>query len=384
MRQRMQTWVLPPLVIAGLVGLGYMLRLGHWGRVWNMVLAAAFLGWLAWLQRGRWRDVSISLVSITVGLAAIEAVAIKIQPGALEQMTPGYSVSDALLGWRPGAPGEYHHVKRRPSDKSLIFDVRYTIVPAHERKVEAGAADGSIVFLGDSMTFGTGVNDADTFPQAFSEATGRRLAIRNLAMSGYGPQQVLRLLESDQGQQLKGARALVFQTASFHAERSSCWASFVTRAPRYVLVEGVPVYQGKCYEDWWIALRGLFIASATYQKFINPLIGPPSRQEMELYIAMLIRTGQVAKERIGAPLVIVYLPRAGNYLSRSGMTEEEVMQRLRAGGLTVLDGRLDPAAFSGQPIAIPDDGHPTGTANRARAEILRAGIAALLPPSPSN
>ena len=384
MRRKLQSWLLPPLVIAGLVGLGYALRLGHWGRVWNLVLAAVVLGWLAWLQRGRWRDVSISLASITVGLAAIEAVAIKIQPGALEQMTPGYSVSDPLLGWRPGEPGEYHHVKRRPSDRSVIFDVRYTIVPAHERKVEAGTADGPVVFLGDSMTFGTGVDDADTFPQAFADAAGRQLAVRNLAMSGYGPQQVLRLLESEQGQQLKGARALVFKTAAFHAERSSCWASFMMRAPRYVLVDGVPTYQGKCFENWWITLRGLFIASATYQKFINPLIGPPSRQEMDLYIAMLVRAGQVARERIGAPLVIVYLPRAGDYLSRSGMTEAEVMERLRAGGLTVLDGKLDPASYPGQKLAIPDDGHPTGTANRARAAILRAGVANLLPPPPAK
>jgi hypothetical protein len=47
------------------------------------------------------------------------------------------------------------------------------------------------------MTFGQGVPDADTLPQAFADATGHRWRVLNLAFPGYGPQQFLRSLETD-------------------------------------------------------------------------------------------------------------------------------------------------------------------------------------------
>jgi hypothetical protein len=63
------------------------------------------------------------------------------------------------------------------------------------------------------MTFGQGVPDAETLPQAFADATGYRLNVLNLAFlcgrhrislnvlnlafPGYGPQQFLRALETD-------------------------------------------------------------------------------------------------------------------------------------------------------------------------------------------
>jgi len=375
MAGRLRAWALPPLVIAILVAAGYLLRFGAWGRVWNMALAGATLCWLAWLQRGRWRDTSVALASVLFCLAAVEAAGVWLQSGPIDRNTPGYSVSDPDLGWRPGAPGIYHHVKQYRADGGLIFDVRYTIVPDHERRVESAQSAPSVIFLGDSTTFGTGVNDADTLPQAFADATGRRFQVRNLAMSGYGPQQVLRRLELEP--RLQGARAFVFQTASFHAERASCWASFMLRAPRYVLREATPAYDGKCYENWWIAVRSLFIASATYQQFFAPLIGQPSRAEVELFVGMLIQADKTARARHGAPLIILYMAQHGDYLARSGLTDADITARLRAAGVQVVDGTLDPTAFP-DPLAIPGDGHPTPTANRARAAIL----AKVLSPTP--
>lgn len=371
-----RAFIAPPLAIAALVAVGYALRFGAWGRAWNLVLAGAAFCWLAWLQRGRWRDSAVTLASIAFCLAAVEALAIALQSSPIDRNTPGYSVADPDLGWRPGAPGTYHHVKQRRADAGTIFDVRYTIVPGPERKVDSDPAAPAIIFLGDSTTFGTGVNDADTLPQAFADATDRRFHVRNLAMSGYGPQQVLRRLELEP--RLAGTRAFVFQTASFHAERASCWASFMLRAPRYTLQGGTPTYAGKCYENWWIAARSLFTASATYQRFLAPLIGQPSRAEIDLFIATLIQADRTARARHGAPLVILYMSRLptsqpGDYLARAGLTEADIMARLRAAGLTVVDGTLDPAAFP-TPIAIPGDGHPTGTANRARAALLAKAL----------
>jgi len=48
--------------------------------------------------------------------------------------------------------------------------------------------------------------------------------------------------------------------------------------------------------------------------------------------------------------------------------------------LTVIDATLDGAAFPGQVLYIPGDGHPTGVANRARAELLQNRLDELLAP----
>lgn len=371
MRRFLRVHAAPPLAIAALVAAGYLLRFGAWGRAWNLAMAGVALCWLAWLQRGRWRDVSVSLAAILFCLAVVEGVAISLQSGPIDRNAPGYSIADPELGWRPGTPGSYHHVKRYRADGRTIFDVHYTIVPGHERRVDSAASAPSVVFLGDSTTFGTGVDDADTLPQAFADAAGQRFRVRNLAMSGYGPQQVLRRLELEP--RMQGTRAFVFQTAAFHAERASCWAGFMLRAPRYVLVDGAPAYQGKCYENWWIAVRSLFIASATYQQFLAPLIGQPSRAEVDLFIAMLIQADRTARARHGAPLVILYMAQQGDYLGRAGLKDADIIARLRAAGVQVVDGTLDPASFP-TPIAIPGDGHPTPTANRARAALLAKAL----------
>ncbi len=374
-----RAWIAPPLAIGVLVALGYLLRFGPWGRVWNLALAGAAIGWVAWLANGRWRDSAVSIAAILFTLAGIEAVAVLIQARPIDTYSPGYSVPHPVLGWAPGQPGVYHHVKRHRGNGAVIFDVRYTIDPHRARAVTSAQVGSPVAFLGDSFTFGFGVADADTLPQQFADAIGRRLPVLNLAMSGYGPQQVLRALETGlHDARLRGARLLVHQTAAFQAERASCWTSLMLRAPRYALVDGSPRYQGACYGDWWVALRGQITASATYHQLIAPILGGPSRAEMELYIAMLIRAGVVARDRYGAPLAILYIPRSGGYLANAAMTEAAVMGRLRDGGLLVVDAALDAAAFPGQLLTIPRDSHPTGTANHARAALLRDGVAQML------
>lgn len=96
---------------------------------------------------------------------------------------------------------------------------------------------------------------------------------------------------------------------------------------------------------------------------------------MDLYIAILIRVGQLARERYGVPTLILYQPYDA-YARRAGLTDWQIMQRLRDGGLLVIDAGLDPNDFPGQTLKIPGDGHPTGVANRAWAVLVRDALAA--------
>jgi len=229
------------------------------------------------------------------------------------------------------------------------------------------------------MTFGQGVPDADTLPQAFAEATGRRYRVLNFAVPGYGPQQFLRALETDMYRDLLTEPcAFVMLTAAWHAERSNCGESYMWHAPRYVLVRGVPTYEGACSDHWTEHVRQLWTRTAMESVFFKPVFGGANAADMDLYAAILIRAGQLAREKYGVPTLILYLP-FDTYVRRAGTTDQQIMQRLRDAGLLVVNADLDPKDFPGQALGIPGDGHPAGVANRARASLVRDVLAGLPP-----
>jgi hypothetical protein len=168
----------------------------------------------------------------------------------------------------------------------------------------------------------------------------------------------------------------VFLTAPWHAERSSCLSSFVANGPRYVMVGGMPRYEGTCREHWPVRLRGLWTRTAMYSVFFEPAFGGARPVDIDLFVGILVRAGRLAREKYGVPTLILYLPDEA-YARRAGVTDAQIMGRLRERGLVVIDARLDPRDFPGQELQIPGDGHQTGVANRARALVVRDALAGL-------
>jgi hypothetical protein len=325
----------------------------------------------------RLRHAFIVVAFVVLCLAVAEAYALVVSAPAIEIRTPGYSLPDPVLRWRPGHPGVFHHRSLDRKTGRVIYDVDYTIDEYRNRQVISAPTGTSVAFFGDSMTFGQGVPDAETLPQAFSDATGDQRRVLNFAFPGYGPQQLLRALETDMFRDLlTETRLFVFLTAPWQAERSACTSNFVLRAPRYVMVEGRPVYKDKCIDHWPVWLRYWLTRTAIYSVFFEPVFGGAGPADMDLYVAILIRAGQIARERYGVPTLILYQPYDA-YVRRAGLTDQQIMQRLHDGGLIVIDAGLDPNDFPGQNLRIPGDGHPTGVANRAWAVLVRDSLAGL-------
>jgi hypothetical protein len=59
-----------------------------------------------------------------------------------------------------------------------------------------------------------------------------------------------------------------------------------------------------------------------------------------------------------------------SFAQRAGSTDDEIVGRLRAAGLVVIDGGLNQAEFPSQDLWIPGDGHPTAVVNRIWAARL--------------
>ena len=101
---------------------------------------------------------------------------------------PHYVEADPRLGWRYRPGAELRHT-------SADFDVAVRINAEGFRDASTAAAgQRPIVTLGDSFTFGWGVEEREAFPALLEEASG--VPVDNLGVSGFGTGQEVRLFEA--------------------------------------------------------------------------------------------------------------------------------------------------------------------------------------------
>ncbi|MGH6831280.1 MAG: SGNH/GDSL hydrolase family protein, partial [Methylocella sp.] len=199
---------------------------------------------------------------------------------------------------------------------AVIYVADYTIDANLLRQTASGEKGPAIVFFGDSNTFGEGVNDAETLPQAFADVLDRKERILNLGFTGYGPQQFLRELETGLFDSLIGSRPrlFIFLTAAWHAERTACKASWTSHAPLYALENDQIVFKGDCNERPSLWLREWLENSASYRLMVEPIRHRLSHDDVDLYIRIALAAVNLAKEKYGVGTLIPYLRAGKDYL----------------------------------------------------------------------
>ncbi len=101
---------------------------------------------------------------------------------------------NSLLG--SGLKPNCQSIWRRQQGNTEIFNVHFTTDKDGRRLVPRNGTkdEGAIFFAGGSDILGLGVNDDETLPYFFHEKSRKQKAI-NLGGNGYGPQQLLAVLE---------------------------------------------------------------------------------------------------------------------------------------------------------------------------------------------
>lgn len=369
------------LVLAGAAVFGVLNFVQPSRYVVLLIVAIVFvtLVYFVAVLRGRWRDAALLCATLTLGFGLIEVVSLHLGGFATTYKDRGSWARVGELGWRPARPGPIHE-KKIAANGDVVYDVVNTIDDKLTRKVESAADGPTVAFFGDSITFGAGLNDNETLPQAFADLTDRRFRVLNLAVTAYGPQQFLRALEIGEHDALlsKDPRLFIMLTAPWHAGRTSCKERNQWYAPRYVFEDGKPAYRGSCSEaasGLFGAARALLRSTEMFHYFFESREPPIEEADVDLYVAIFARAGELARQKYGADTLIMYLPdnvASERYRLGPAYGNDKIMEKLRAAGLHVAEVQpIDPADYPGQPLFIPGDGHPTGLTDRIWAGQIR-------------
>jgi hypothetical protein len=372
-------------VILILVGLVVLMEVRHpfpSFRLAAFILAFLALAGIASLLRGKLRDGLVVLASLAFGLSIVETTATILETKDSAIVTNGFSVRQPFIGWGPEHAGRFHAEKTDPKSGVPIYSADYTIDSNLLRETSSAETGPTIVFFGDSFTFGVGLKNADTLPQVFADLLGRKIRALNLGFPGYGPQQFLAELHTGRFDSVIGAqpRLFIYMTMGAHLERTACKPFWMRRGPRYALENGQVVLKGDCYEGLSLWVLEWLEYMASYRLFIEPNLQKLTHEDIELYIKVLLAAVNLGKEKYGVATLIPYIrePRYIHYIMGAGFSDDEIIQRLRDGGAMVVDVSLANDECTDE-LCIKGDGHPTPLANRLRASILKDYIERHIP-----
>lgn len=278
---------------------------------------------------------------------------------------------DDLLGYTARPNAQVESIKK--SDEGVIYHVAYSIDAYHRRLTPAEQPEQRhkfLLFFGDSFTFGEGVADDETLPYHVAHLAPDYQPY-NYGLSGYGPQQMLAKLQSDdlarEVPQKEGLALYIFIDG--HVERTlgsmyvyNAWGD---QMPYYTL-------------DWQgnLVRRGNFTTGRPLVSALYAALGqselaryyrvniPPKLQERHYAFAARViaeaRNTFRAKYHSDAFYVVIY-PDEGDYF-------EDLEPHFKQFGLNILNYdermKLNPA----EGLAIAGDGHPTGKAHQIVAQ----------------
>ncbi len=356
------------------LALAFKQRNGRWAGVLTTVFVMAF----CWTLLETVSAIRLTLFSGKGDAGFVmEGEASEIDSQTLQHR---FKQRDADLGYGP-RPGFAGRSAKRVGDQ-YAFDVHYRINADGSRNTPGSVdtAPETHLFLGDSQTFGMGVNDAETYASVYAKALSAPRVL-NYSFVGWGPQQALEILRLRAPKLAGGSRLteVYFMVCCGHDQRFaglSTWESekIVFRLDGSGQLVYGGVQRGSAISPW---LNRLFTV-----KLLRDLItGWRLRTQPQSARDALLREGLIEMKRraeaLGARFTLIAhrgapatrLPLDVEGLSRAGVEIVDVSSLMSAG----LYAKGD---------FLPLDPHPNPAWHRAVGEGLAARIRDTRPPAP--
>ena len=341
-----------------------------------LATAVVYLAVLTCLARGRSQNVLLTLAAFGVVPAAIEGgLAAMSPPPPTTRYSLPYKGAHPVLGFSP-IPSITVRAVKTGDDGRAIYDVTYTIDADGLRRTQSNSEGPTIAFFFDLMTFGEGVDDSQTLPQQFADQTAGRYHVVNLGVPGFGPQGMLRTLETGFRDDVlqPSPRFFVVQTAAWHAARAGCRPVYLWDTPRYALIDGKPVYKGPCATQFEFWMSRYLDESYLFRRWIQPIFITP-QDDLDLYLAELGESIAIGSRKYAAQTIVLYRRTSDNVFAGSTYTDDVIMAALRQDGAVVLD--IVALLHGEADLSIPGDGHPSPKMHRLLAAMLRETVDAI-------
>jgi len=283
--------------------------------------------------------------------------------------TIDFFASDSLLGYGP-APGA-HATSKKEVDGVTVYDVVYTMDEKGRRVTPPPTVPGGplVLFFGCSNTFGEGVEDNETLPSCFA-ALVPSATVLNYGFCGYGPQQMLAMIEDGRLDEVVRGRDVIgiYLFIDAHVQRAvgsmvvtTTWGTdmpyYVTAGQSGVELRG-SFRSGRTFTNWFYAL------ASRYRTFSH--LGCDLPQLRESHFALTARIVEQAAAQLRARsassrFYVVLHPHVLNKDKFVSQFDESDVQVLDYVGLY---GRKD------ENYMIANDGHPTPLAYRTIAAAI--------------
>lgn len=261
-----------------------------------------------------------------------------------------------------------------------IYNVKYTIDAKSRRLTKTNStAQKSIILLGCSLTFGTGVNDSETFPFYLSQLRPDS-NIYNLGIYSAGANDILDDLRSfKRFEDIPKTGNVVLYTAIYdHIERSTCTLNCYRPSYRgWVLPKSNYVYDEETHQLNRIGsfadsrpIKGpLFRLMADISLFDKVSIPRElSQAQINLYIQMILEMKKTSREKFNADFYFTFYP--GTYAHWDKIKTALDENSIKYFDLSAVDLK---DITDGRNIILLD-GHPTKLANYIFANLIHSRL----------
>jgi hypothetical protein len=358
---------------------------------WAAILFTAILG----VHRPWPQAILFNLGIVACLLAAAEAHYFRAEKYAARTVSDGFYAHDDVLGWAPTKGIQAHVIKANPGTLlhhpvGLMYDVRYTldsnglrVAPSYRKNDLAG----TIVFLGCSYAFGSGLKDNETLPYQFGVQSGERYRTFNFSFEGYSPAQMLAEIEHGIVRRVVdgSAQHAYYIAIPHHVWRVAGRVPWIQHEPRYVLGADGTVHQEGFFEDrkplaerlgLGRRVTGQLDKSAVW-RLLSMGESRVTEDDVRLYFAMVRRSQELlAIQYPGIQFRIILWP------NQNVPQERAIYEKMRDGfrrmeiPVDLVEDILPGYNTNREKFQIsPTDDHPNALANRLIAQYLLNQIA---------
>lgn len=332
------------------------------------------------------RSAGLIAASVLLALTGFEIAFGLIDPGGdnrgvVKVSTPPHWTSvDATVGYRPD-PGTVINVSATFGGEP-IFRTTYTIEPSGARATPGSSPDGpTYLFVGDSFIFGEGLADNETLPSQFIQGLGSPAHVVNLGVLGYGPNHLVRALETGLYDRYVVGKvtAVVTWIIPDQLTRVTGDGGWLTLSPRYVLdAAGRPEHTGSFLAHRLTnPLAGASYLARSRSAWVERTMAASLfRERTALYVALLARLKDLVRQRYDAPLVIIYHWPDVDKRFELDLMHLPAFNAIRDLGMPMVSVRAILGPTQNWPnFFIPRDGHPNARLDRELARSLRDVLA---------